>query len=337
MLDTTRRPGSRFTQHVLQVDAIIVHRDRRRQRLRHNYGRAAPDFCDTVRKAVDVTRGWVAERLNAPDLKSGDRASDPWVRIPPHPPLSSLKTDTYVVIYDLVHHLIRQPAPSAMTARVRPIVWGAISYLFLFGLIACEIAMEAMEAMARSIAVFLVVLIPLVRTAGFALQFPAGMREALSREESDQEGSRVLKLTFAGFSLAAYFVLVIEAVKPDTRADFSLPVYFTFVSFAAFMFAYLLDSHRFVRWQAELTQDLTETGRLALLASAVAILWETKLPISLQRAILIIGALGWIANFIVDWHLHWCYLAREPSWAFLRSKIVEEKANENLRSPSRID
>src|SRR4029078_9119728 len=32
--------------------------------------------------------GWVAERLNAPDLKSGDRASDPWVRIPPHPPTS---------------------------------------------------------------------------------------------------------------------------------------------------------------------------------------------------------------------------------------------------------
>lgn len=194
--------------------------------------------------------------------------------------------------------------------------------------------MDAMEAMARSIAIFLVVLIPLVRTAGFALKFPAGMRDALSTEESDQEGSRVLKLTFAGFSLAAYFVLVIEAVKPETRADFSLPVYFTFVSFAAFMFAYLLDAHRFVRWQAELSQDLTETGRLALLASAVAILWETNLPTSVQWAVLIIGALVWTVNFIIGWHLNWCYLAREPSWAFLRSRIQEQANEESRPAPS---
>jgi hypothetical protein len=33
----------------------------------------------------DEAHGWVAERLNAPDLKSGNRASDSWVRIPPHP------------------------------------------------------------------------------------------------------------------------------------------------------------------------------------------------------------------------------------------------------------
>src|SRR5947207_12764628 len=30
--------------------------------------------------------GWVSERSNAPDLKSGEGASPPWVRIPPHPP-----------------------------------------------------------------------------------------------------------------------------------------------------------------------------------------------------------------------------------------------------------
>ena len=30
--------------------------------------------------------------MNAPDLKSGDRASDPWVRIPPHPPQARIGT-----------------------------------------------------------------------------------------------------------------------------------------------------------------------------------------------------------------------------------------------------
>ena len=29
--------------------------------------------------------------MNAPDLKSGNRASDSWVRIPPHPPVTSGK------------------------------------------------------------------------------------------------------------------------------------------------------------------------------------------------------------------------------------------------------
>jgi len=217
-----------------------------------------------------------------------------------------------------------------MAAEVRAVVLGAVSYLVLLGIVLCEIAPDALEAMIRSFAIFLVPLVPLLRVAGFAVQFPSEMREALSREESDQEGSRVLKLTFAGFSLAAYFVLVIEAVKPEARVDFSLPVYFTFVSFAAFMSAYLIDSHRFVRWQAELSQDFTEIGRVALLASAIAILWETKLSVPLRNTILAIGAVGWIVNFVIDWHLHWCYLAHEPSWAFLRSKSVEESTDANL-------
>jgi hypothetical protein len=33
-------------------------------------------------------RGWVAERLKAPVLKTGRRSGASWVRIPPHPPLS---------------------------------------------------------------------------------------------------------------------------------------------------------------------------------------------------------------------------------------------------------
>ena len=36
--------------------------------------------------------GWVAERLNAPVLKTGKGASPSWVRIPPHPPKYSAKT-----------------------------------------------------------------------------------------------------------------------------------------------------------------------------------------------------------------------------------------------------
>jgi hypothetical protein len=31
--------------------------------------------------------GWVAERFKAPVLKTGVRATAPWVRIPPHPPV----------------------------------------------------------------------------------------------------------------------------------------------------------------------------------------------------------------------------------------------------------
>ena len=44
-------------------------------------GRGRAKRLGTVRFA-----GWVAERLNAPVLKTGGRASVPGVRIPPHPP-----------------------------------------------------------------------------------------------------------------------------------------------------------------------------------------------------------------------------------------------------------
>ena len=56
-----------------------------RSRRHERTGRADPERSQQKRRIAQA-KGWVAERLNAPDLKSGDRASDPWVRIPPHPP-----------------------------------------------------------------------------------------------------------------------------------------------------------------------------------------------------------------------------------------------------------
>jgi hypothetical protein len=41
-------------------------------------------------KARDSENGWVAEWFKAPVLKTGVRASAPWVRIPPHPPYHCL-------------------------------------------------------------------------------------------------------------------------------------------------------------------------------------------------------------------------------------------------------
>ena len=41
-------------------------------------------------RGIKARGGWVAERLNAPDLKSGKGASPSWVRIPPHPPRRAL-------------------------------------------------------------------------------------------------------------------------------------------------------------------------------------------------------------------------------------------------------
>ena len=38
-------------------------------------------------RPVTASFGKVAERFIAPDFKSGDLSRDPWVRIPPFPPL----------------------------------------------------------------------------------------------------------------------------------------------------------------------------------------------------------------------------------------------------------
>jgi hypothetical protein len=43
----------------------------------------------------DFQRGWVAERLNAPVLKTGMGESPSWVRIPPHPPFSIIYNPHY--------------------------------------------------------------------------------------------------------------------------------------------------------------------------------------------------------------------------------------------------
>jgi len=147
------------------------------------------------------------------------------------------------------------------------------------------------------------------------------MRDALTNEEAAQEGRRVLILTLMGFSFAAYFLLVIEAVKPDTKADLLLGVFYMFVSFVAFLLAYLIDQYRYLRWLDELAYNLSEVGRFTLLASSVAVLWETEFPDPLKDAISVIAALGWVLNFAILFHLRWCFFAgKPPIWLFRKSR-----------------
>ena len=55
-------------------------------------------FVSTATTNMQVSAsGEVAEWLNAPVLKTGVRASVPWVRIPPSPPVFSLSTSSFIV------------------------------------------------------------------------------------------------------------------------------------------------------------------------------------------------------------------------------------------------
>jgi hypothetical protein len=93
-----------------------------------------------------------------------------------------------------------------------------------------------------------------------------------------------------------------------------------FVSFSAFFLAYSIDSYRFFRWLDEMAHSLAEVGRLTLLASSVAALWETRFPDPLKAAISLIAAFGWVLNFSILFHLRWCFFAgTRPIWPFRKS------------------
>ncbi len=49
-------------------------------------GWTGPGLCSSVRAQSAIPAGEVAERLNAPVLKTGEPSRAPWVRIPPSPP-----------------------------------------------------------------------------------------------------------------------------------------------------------------------------------------------------------------------------------------------------------
>src|SRR5215471_19411196 len=65
-----------------------------------------------------ISPGWVAERLNAPDLKSGNRASDSWVRIPPHPPPARLVDSAPRIAWTGRYGLLRTRASEAYAPTV---------------------------------------------------------------------------------------------------------------------------------------------------------------------------------------------------------------------------
>ena len=83
-------PGA-DTEAPEQISAQLHHA--RHERLLNNprsawrkNGKSGLDAPDPSSYLTGLAQGWVAERLKAPVLKTGRRATVSWVRIPPHPP-----------------------------------------------------------------------------------------------------------------------------------------------------------------------------------------------------------------------------------------------------------
>lgn len=197
---------------------------------------------------------------------------------------------------------------------------GALAYCFFIGIIACE--MGVCQSKHMSIAWYFLPFVPIVRFVSSALRFPGAMATGLDEGEIGQEGPRAVHLTLAGFSFAAFLVLVIEAIKPETKVDLSLSVYYTFVSLVAFSGGFLLDSYSFTRWMDEARACLIEIGRLALLASSIALLWLTVFAIELKLAISGFAAAGWLLNFFFHWYVSWRFFAAKPLPLILQGRAA---------------
>jgi len=196
------------------------------------------------------------------------------------------------------------------------ILLGGVCYAVLVGTVSCVVCQENCAILMTEYGWYLAPLLPLFRFAINGISFKKQMATKLSLAEQEEEGGQALILTLAGFSFAAFFLIIVESIKKDfADVDVSLSAYYMFVSFFSFFLAYSVGFFRFYYWVDELRYSLEEVGRFSLLASAVAIFWITRYPTHLKIAMLTIAAVGWLAIFAVRIHLRRCYFAgKKPIW-----------------------
>jgi hypothetical protein len=196
---------------------------------------------------------------------------------------------------------------------VREVTAGGISYLVFFSIVALSMNGDALLASegANALYLYLLPFLALCRTLIFLPYFRREMRATLSNEERDTDTHRGLDLTLAGFCFAAYFLLVVEAAKPTLNQgpDFSLSVYYMFISFLMFQIAFWMEAYNFHRWCQEVILGVEEVGRLGIFSSAIAVLFATNFAPYLKFVITALALLGWLFNFIVHLVLRYKFLS----------------------------
>lgn len=174
-------------------------------------------------------------------------------------------------------------------------VLGLAGYLTIIGILILTFQIPpdfSLSLVSKSLYMF----IPLLLRICLIINYSEIMQEKLGDEEKATDSEQMLSLTMCGFAISALFlILVTNPTFVEKGINANLSLLFIMISAGAFLVSNSIESYKNDRSIQNLSYGFDDVGRLALLASLIALLWESKFDLALKCFALLLCTLiyGW--------------------------------------------
>lgn len=173
-------------------------------------------------------------------------------------------------------------------------ILGLAGYLTIIGILFLTFQLPpefSLSLVSNSLYMF----IPLFVRICLIINYNEIMKEKLSEEEKATDSEQMLSLTMCGFAISALFlILVTNPTFKDNGVNADLSLLFIMISAGAFLVSNSIESYKNDRYIQNLSYGFDDMGRFALLASLIALIWESKVDLGLKCFALVLCTLVYV-------------------------------------------
>jgi hypothetical protein len=169
---------------------------------------------------------------------------------------------------------------------------------------------EAMIGIFESYHWAFVFLIPVISRIILIAKYSTASLQQIDEEERNTSEHRGMFLTLSGFSFSALFALVLASTSPSANVLLiGTSILLMLLSFIMFYGAFAVEGFKYYRWQVDLVDTMSDTGKMALLLSVLTAIYGTPIESYIKLTCLLFFSLFWMAIFFLHIKARHSYLS----------------------------
>ncbi len=123
----------------------------------------------------------------------------------------------------------------------------------------------------------------------------------IDEEERNTTEHRGMFLTLAGFSFSALFALVLATTSSESNVQLlGASILLMLISFLMFYGSFSFEAFKYYRWQVDVVDAMSDTGKLALLLSLLSAIYSTEIDPAIKLTCLLFFFLFWLTIFSMN-------------------------------------
>lgn len=155
-----------------------------------------------------------------------------------------------------------------------------------------------------------VFLIPVITRIILVFKYQNASFQQIDESERNTSEHRGMFLTLAGFSFSALFALVLAVTPSSANVQLiGTSILLMLLSFIMFYGAFTVEGFKYYRWQVDLVDTMSDTGRLALLLSVLSATYGTPVEAYVKLICLLFFSLFWLVSFFLHVKARHSYLS----------------------------